>query len=132
VRLARSKSGISALTTFRGLHGYTHEHVNALSEQQERDVLAKSIDILTEFTGKRPKGWTAPSWKTSRQSIKLLEEFGIVRMSNHDTPHLHLTTIRNMTILLCITTRSYTMHRTVPKPWCRQSSPNQQRSGWSQ
>ncbi|KAL2820117.1 glucose 1-dehydrogenase [Aspergillus granulosus] len=60
-----------------GLHGYSHEHANALSEQQERDVLARSIEVLTTLTGKHPKGWTAPSWKTSPRSIKLLEEFGL-------------------------------------------------------
>ncbi|KAJ5523679.1 glucose 1-dehydrogenase [Penicillium frequentans] len=60
-----------------GLHGYSHEHVDALTEQQERDVLARSIEVITNFTGEYPKGWTAPSWRTSRRSIKLLEEFGI-------------------------------------------------------
>lgn len=49
-----------------------------LTEQQERDVLAKSIEAVTALTGKHPKGWTAPSWKTSSRSIKLLEEFGLV------------------------------------------------------
>jgi peptidoglycan/xylan/chitin deacetylase (PgdA/CDA1 family) len=39
--------------------------------------LQKSIDIVTKFTGKRPKGWTAPAWTASRQTITLLEEFGI-------------------------------------------------------
>lgn len=61
-----------------GLHGYTHEFVSGLSEKQERDVLKKSIDVLTAFTGHKPKGWTAPAWATSKRSIKLLEEFGIV------------------------------------------------------
>ncbi|KAI9881692.1 MAG: hypothetical protein M1823_006597, partial [Watsoniomyces obsoletus] len=60
-----------------GLHGYTHEFVSQLSTQQERDVLQKSIDTVTNFTGKRPKGWTAPAWTASRQTITLLEEFGI-------------------------------------------------------
>jgi peptidoglycan/xylan/chitin deacetylase (PgdA/CDA1 family) len=61
-----------------GLHGYTHEFVSGLSEKQERDVLRKFIEVLTTFTGKKPKGWTTPAWATSRRSIKLLEEFGIV------------------------------------------------------
>ncbi|KAB8215401.1 glucose 1-dehydrogenase [Aspergillus novoparasiticus] len=60
-----------------GLHGYTHEHVDMLTEQQERDVLAKSIEAVTALTGKHPKGWTAPSWRTSSRSIQLLEEFGL-------------------------------------------------------
>ncbi|KIW56361.1 hypothetical protein PV05_05026 [Exophiala xenobiotica] len=60
-----------------GLHGYTHEFVSTLSEQQQKDVLSKSIQVLTDFTGKHPKGWTAPAWSTSKETIKLLEEFGI-------------------------------------------------------
>ncbi|KAG0645133.1 Peptidoglycan deacetylase [Hyphodiscus hymeniophilus] len=62
----------------RGLHGYTHEHVSQLSEQQQRDVLIKSIEVLTRFTGKKPKGWTAPAWDTSKDTIELLEEYGIL------------------------------------------------------
>lgn len=62
-----------------GLHGYTHEFVSTLSEQQQRDVLAKSIQVLTDFVGKKPRGWTAPAWSTSKETVSLLEEFGIVR-----------------------------------------------------
>jgi peptidoglycan/xylan/chitin deacetylase (PgdA/CDA1 family) len=62
-----------------GLHGYTHEFVSTLSEQQQRDVLEKSIQVLTDIVGKKPRGWTAPAWSTSRETISLLEEFGIVR-----------------------------------------------------
>lgn len=49
-----------------------------LTEGQERDVLAKSIEAAIKFTGKHPKGWTAPSWRTSSRTIELLEEFGLV------------------------------------------------------
>ena len=51
--------------------------MSLLSVQQERDVLQKSIDVLTSFTGKRPKGFTAPAWTPSRATIGLLEEQGI-------------------------------------------------------
>jgi peptidoglycan/xylan/chitin deacetylase (PgdA/CDA1 family) len=61
-----------------GLHGYTHEFVSTLTEEQQRDVLKKSIDVLTELMGKKPRGWTAPAWSTSKETVKLLEEFGIV------------------------------------------------------
>ncbi|THZ43417.1 glucose 1-dehydrogenase [Aureobasidium pullulans] len=61
-----------------GLHGYTHEHISGLSATQQRDVLAKSIDVLTSFTGLKPKGYTAPAWDTSKELIPLLEEFGII------------------------------------------------------
>lgn len=60
-----------------GLHGYTHEFVSTLSEDQQRDVLRKSIEVLEKATGKKPRGWTAPAWATSRETVALLEEFGI-------------------------------------------------------
>ncbi|KAI8942187.1 hypothetical protein NX059_000274 [Plenodomus lindquistii] len=83
-----------------GLHGYTHEFVSTLSEQQQRDVLGKSIQTLTDIVGKRPRGWTAPAWSTSKETIKLLEEFGIEydhSFMHHDSqpyyvPSPHLTT----------------------------------------
>jgi peptidoglycan/xylan/chitin deacetylase (PgdA/CDA1 family) len=61
----------------RGLHGYTHEFVSTLSPQQQRDVMAKSVQVLKDFTGTHPKGWTAPAWSTSVDTVKILEEFGI-------------------------------------------------------
>ncbi|CAG5178656.1 uncharacterized protein ALTATR162_LOCUS8810 [Alternaria atra] len=83
-----------------GLHGYTHEFVSLLSERQQRDVLEKSIQVLTDIVGKKPRGWTAPAWSTSRDTIKLLEEFGIEydhSFMHHDSqpyyvPSPHLST----------------------------------------
>lgn len=63
---------------YSGLHGYSHEFVATMNEQQQRDIMAKSVDVLTRFLGKKPRGWTAPAWDTSKDSIKILEEFGIV------------------------------------------------------
>lgn len=60
-----------------GLHGYTHEFVSMLTERQQRDVLEKSIAVLTDMVGKKPRGWTAPAWSTSRETVRLLEEYGI-------------------------------------------------------
>lgn len=48
-----------------------------LSEQQQREVMERSLKVISDFIGKRPKGWTAPHWSTSMESIKLLEEFGL-------------------------------------------------------
>ncbi|KAF5336231.1 hypothetical protein D9758_014363 [Tetrapyrgos nigripes] len=74
------------LSLTRGLHGYTHEHVSTLTLTQEKDVLAKSIEVITKFTGgKKPKGWTGPHWETSTHTIKLLEEFGL----EYDHSYMH-------------------------------------------
>ena len=61
-----------------GLHGYTHETISQLSATQQKAVLDRSIEVLTKFCGAKPKGYTAPSWSTSRELIPQLEEAGIV------------------------------------------------------
>ncbi|KAK8171371.1 hypothetical protein BKA80DRAFT_306120 [Phyllosticta citrichinensis] len=61
-----------------GLHGYTHEAPGQLTAQQQYDTLTKSIDILTKFTGKKPLGYTAPMWFTSKELIPQLQELGIL------------------------------------------------------
>lgn len=40
-------------------------------------MLHKSIDVLTAFTGKKPKGFTAPAWTPSRETVcSSVSEFG--------------------------------------------------------
>jgi peptidoglycan/xylan/chitin deacetylase (PgdA/CDA1 family) len=45
---------------------------------EQKRVLDKSIDVLTKFCGKKPQGYTAPAWSTSRELIPQLQEAGIV------------------------------------------------------
>lgn len=59
-----------------GAHGYSHENPIALSEQQERDVMEKSVELITAMTGKAPRGYVAPWWETSQRGASLLQEFG--------------------------------------------------------
>ena len=61
------------------LHGYTHEHPSQLTRGQECDVLQRSIEVLTAFdpAGRRPRGYTAPAWATSRDTVALLQEAGV-------------------------------------------------------
>lgn len=61
-----------------GLHGYTHEYISALPAKEQKAVLTKSIAVLTDFCGKKPQGYTAPAWTTSKELIPQLEEAGIV------------------------------------------------------
>ena len=61
------------------LHGYTHEYISQLSAQEQKFILSRSIDVLTKFcAGKKPQGYTAPAWSTSKELIPQLEEAGIV------------------------------------------------------
>ena len=62
-----------------GLHGYTHENIFHLSAKEQQAVLTRSIDVLTKFcNGKKPLGYTAPSWSTSKELIPQLEQAGIL------------------------------------------------------
>ncbi|CAJ2510644.1 Uu.00g062690.m01.CDS01 [Anthostomella pinea] len=63
--------------TKNGLHGYTHERASLLTEDQQRKVMAKSIEVYKDFTGKHPRGWAAPYWDVSPVSMQIMEDFGI-------------------------------------------------------
>lgn len=67
--------------------------VFTLNEKQQRDVLEKSIKVITDISGKKPRGWTAPSWSTSKEIVHLLEEYGIIydhSFMHHDSQMYHL------------------------------------------
>lgn len=59
-----------------GAHGYSHENPIAMSPQQEEDVLAKSVELIEQFTGRRPKGYVAPWWEMSESTAALLHKYG--------------------------------------------------------
>lgn len=60
-----------------GLHGYSHENPTAMSQQQQKDVMAKTVKLLTEFCGKPPRGSVAPWWETTAEGLDLLKDYGI-------------------------------------------------------
>jgi peptidoglycan/xylan/chitin deacetylase (PgdA/CDA1 family) len=60
-----------------GLHGYAHENPLAMSKEQESAVLNKTFDLVVELCGKAPKGYSAPWWELSRNTIDLLLAKGI-------------------------------------------------------
>jgi hypothetical protein len=62
-----------------GAHGYSHENPIALTEEQERDVMARSVELIAKLTGKAPRGYVAPWWETSERGALLLKEFGSSR-----------------------------------------------------
>ncbi|EAU33434.1 hypothetical protein ATEG_05673 [Aspergillus terreus NIH2624] len=70
-----------------GLHGYSHENPTDMSIQQQKDILDKTYQLLTDFCGKPPRGTVAPWWETSKEMTELLLEYGIEydhSMSHHD------------------------------------------------
>ncbi len=75
-----------------GLHGYLHEKLSTLSEQEEEQILHRSIEILTRLTGIRPAGFRAPWFETQPRTADLLEQAGLSYGASEmgdDVPYLH-------------------------------------------
>ena len=61
-----------------GFHGYIHEAPNRLSPQQELDWLCRSIEIIEQRTGKRPRGNRSPLYNMSAETLRYLAEQGFI------------------------------------------------------
>ena len=59
-----------------GHHGYIHEHPRELSRDEEAYWLDRSIAVIEEHTGQKPRGWRAPLYNFSHNSADLLVERG--------------------------------------------------------
>lgn len=60
-----------------GSHGYSHENPIAMTEQQEEEVLLRSIELIEKLSGKKPTGYVAPWWEFSNVTNELLHKHGI-------------------------------------------------------
>ncbi len=60
-----------------GHHGYLHEHPNELTLEQERYWFQRALDVLEDFTGTRTRGFRAPAYRFSRNTLDLLLEAGL-------------------------------------------------------
>jgi NAD(P)-dependent dehydrogenase (short-subunit alcohol dehydrogenase family) len=61
-----------------GCHGYAHEGAAQMTEAQEREVITKCVQLATELTGQKPRGWRAPLYLLREHTVKVLEEFGFL------------------------------------------------------
>jgi peptidoglycan/xylan/chitin deacetylase (PgdA/CDA1 family) len=61
-----------------GLHGWIHERNSLLSEREERDLMHKSFETLSDLTGKAPVGIRTPSWDFSLYTLKIIREMGLL------------------------------------------------------
>ncbi|MGM3216481.1 polysaccharide deacetylase family protein [Pseudomonas sp. PhalM4] len=59
-------------------HGYLHESPVGLELEEERQLLARSMEVLESVSGIRPIGYRSPAWDLSDNTISLLEEFGLI------------------------------------------------------
>ncbi len=61
-----------------GLHGWIHERNSLLSEEEERELMQKSFDVLQQLTGKAPVGIRTPSWDFSLHTLAIIKEMGLL------------------------------------------------------
>jgi peptidoglycan/xylan/chitin deacetylase (PgdA/CDA1 family) len=61
-----------------GCHGYAHEGSVQMTEQQEREVIDKCVELAIHLTGERPRGWRAPLYQIREHTVKVLEEHGFL------------------------------------------------------
>ena len=69
-------------------HGVKQGAMHLLSDQ--RAAIRESIDILTKFTGQKPKGWLGPGLTETWETLDMLKEEGIEYVSdwvNDDQPY---------------------------------------------
>ena len=74
-----------------GHHGYLHEHPNERPLEEERYWLQRSIEVIESHTGKRPRGYRAPLYKFSENTLDLLLEEGFTydaSLMGDDVPYL--------------------------------------------
>lgn len=69
------------------LHGYAHENVATMEEEQERAMFRRTYDIVSSLVGAAPKGFRAPSWDLSPHTLEILLELGLLydsSLMSHD------------------------------------------------
>jgi peptidoglycan/xylan/chitin deacetylase (PgdA/CDA1 family) len=76
-----------------GIHGWIHERNSLLAEADERELMKRAVETLTEVSGKPPVGLRTPSWDYSPNTLKLVRELGLLYDSSlmaDDAPYLVL------------------------------------------
>jgi peptidoglycan/xylan/chitin deacetylase (PgdA/CDA1 family) len=81
-------------------HGYLHEMPLGLSREDESAALVRGIAACERHVGERPKGYRAPTWAMSENSVELLvehgfsydsslmaDDFSFYRCRTRDVPH---------------------------------------------
>ncbi len=57
-------------------HGWFHEDFSELDRELQRGILERSIDAVVRASGAPPKGFRAPYWALSRETLELVEDAG--------------------------------------------------------
>jgi peptidoglycan-N-acetylglucosamine deacetylase len=71
-------------------HGYCHENVFLLNEDEEKKVFTQGVEIINRIIGKNPVGWSAPGWGVKKSTIQILLDLGMLYDSSlmeYDQPY---------------------------------------------
>jgi peptidoglycan-N-acetylglucosamine deacetylase len=74
-----------------GFHGYIHEAPNALSRDEEHYWMQRSIEVIAQRTGKRPRGNRSPLYNYSIHTTDLLVREGFLydaSLMGDDVPYI--------------------------------------------
>ena len=72
-------------------HGYMHENVYGLAEADERALFEHATAVLQRITGRQPRGWSAPGWGVTEQTLSIMASMGMTydaSLMERDAPHL--------------------------------------------
>jgi len=61
-----------------GVHGWIHERNSQIPGDVERALIERSIEALTEITGRRPVGIRTPSWDYSPNTLGIIRDLGFL------------------------------------------------------
>lgn len=61
-----------------GIHGWIHENTSLLDEATERELMLRARDTLARLSGRDPVGHRAAQWDTSRHTVALVKELGLL------------------------------------------------------
>ena len=74
-----------------GHHGYIHENPREADRDEQHHWLRRGIEIIEAFTGQRPRGWRAPLYNFSADSLELLIQEGFLydaSLMGDDVPYV--------------------------------------------
>lgn len=74
-----------------GQHGYLHEHPNELAPDDELYWFERSLEAIVKATGRRPRGYRAPSYRFSAKTVDYLIDHGLLydaSLMGDDVPYL--------------------------------------------
>ena len=59
-----------------GVHGWMHENNSLLDGNTERELIERSIEVLTTNAGSRPIGFRLANWDLSEHTIEIVRDLG--------------------------------------------------------